>query len=600
MKNAFVIVTLAGLLSACAAAPPPADRPVAPAQETPAAVPDETAPAAATDPADAGEALDAKLPKVALSSELLYQLMKSELDYRNGNWKDPYSALLDAARQTRDPRLARRAAEMALGADEHPSAMAAVNIWRELAPGSEDAARAYLGLAVLTDKLPEAEAILKNRLEEASIVERGAAMFQARQFLGRARDKAAAAAMFERLLAPYRHMIEARILLAQSAFGRGDKAEAEVEARAALALKPDSEIAVLTLAQVVADQASVEPMLARFIAANPKAREVRAAHARILVDQKQYEKARASFEALLKDQPDDLGTLYALGILSMQLDDAGSAEEYLIDFTQVLAKSPDDERDPSRVLLMLSQLAEQRDDLPAALKWIGKIDSEDPAVYFGAQVKRAQLMAKQGELAGARKVLAGLAPAEAAQQAQVVLAEGQILRDAGQGQAAYQVLEEGSRRFPKNPDLLYDFALQAEKIGRVDVMEKALREVMVLAPDNHHAYNALGYSLAERNVRLTEALALIDKALKMAPEDPFIMDSMGWVHYRMGNLDAAEAQLRRAYALRKDAEIAVHLGEVLWRKGAQEEARKLLREARAKDPKNDTLKNTLARLQLKL
>jgi tetratricopeptide (TPR) repeat protein len=599
LKNAFVIVTLSGLLAACATAPAPQDTPVLPLQEAPAAVPDETAPDAVSDDDD-DDAIDEKLPKVALSSELLYQLLKAELDYGNGNWKEPYGALLEAARQTRDPRLARRAAEMALGLNEHPSAMAAVDTWRQLAPGSEDAARAYLGLAVLTDKLPEAEAILKKRLEEASITERGAVMFQSRLILGRARDKTVATAMFERLLAPYRHMLEARILLAQSAFARGDKAQAETDARAALALKPDSEIAVLTLGQVMADQPGVEPMLAKFIAANPKAREVRAAHARILVDQKQYDKARASFESLLKEQPDDLGTLYALGILSMQLDDAASAEQYLVGFTEVLAKNPDDERDPSRVLLMLSQLAEQRGDLPAALKWIGKIDSEDPALYFGAQVKRAQLMARQGEVSGARKLLAGLAPAEATQQAQVVLTEGQILRDAGQGKAAYQVLEEGSKRFPKNPDLLYDFALQAEKIGRVDVMEKALREVMALAPDNHHAYNALGYSLAERNVRLAEALALIDKALKMAPEDPFIMDSMGWVHYRMGNLDEAEAQLRRAYSLRKDAEIAVHLGEVLWRKGAQEEARKLLREARAKDPKNDTLKNTLARLQLKL
>ncbi|WP_370659758.1 tetratricopeptide repeat protein [Massilia polaris] len=575
----------------------PQPEPARPVQEAPAAVADETD---AADVSDDEAADEENLPKVALSSDLLYQLLKAEFDFREGNWKEPYAALIEASKQTRDPRLARRAAEMALSVNEHPSAMAAVGTWRELSPDSDEAARAYLGLAVLTDKLAEAEGILRQRLADAPITERGATMFQARQFIGRAKDKAAAAAMFERLLAPYRHMVEARILLAQSAFGRGDKVQAEAEARAALALKPDSEIAVLTLAQVAVDQGSVEAMLAKFIAANPKAREVRAAHARILVDQKQYEKARDSFEVLLKDQPEDLGTLYALGILSMQLDDPESAEEYLSHFTEVLAKSPDDERDPSRVLLMLSQLAEQRGDLPAALKWIGKIDSEDPALYFGAQVKRAQLMAKQGELAGARKVLAGLSPSEATQQAQVVLTEGQILRDAGQGQAAYLVLEDGARKFPKNPDLLYDFALQAEKLGRVDVMEKALREVMVLAPDNHHAYNALGYSLAERNVRLAEALALIDKALKMAPEDPFIMDSLGWVHYRMGKLDAAEALLRKAYALRKDAEIAVHLGEVLWRKGAQEEARKLLREARAKDPKSDTLRNTLARLQLKL
>ena len=605
MKNAFVIVTLSGLLTACAVAQVPQPDAVPPVQETPAAVADETDAADVSDDADSDAAAEeaiafAKLPKVALTSDLLYKLMKAEFDFREGNWKEPYTALLEAARLTRDPRLPRRAAEMALSVNEHQQAMAAVGVWRELAPDSEEAARAYLGLAVLNDKLPEAEAILEQRLAEAAMDERGAAMFQTRQFLSRAKDKAAAAAMFERLLSPYRHMAEARILLAQSAFARGDKPQAEIEARAALALKPDSEIAMLTLAQVAVDQGSVEAMLARFVAANPAAREVRAAHARLLVDRKQFDKARDSFEVLLKDQPEDLGTLYALGILSMQLDDPASAEEYLIHFTEVLAKSPEDERDPSRVLLMLSQLAEQRGDLPGALTWIGKIESEDPALYFGAQVKRAQLMARQGELAGARKVLAGLSPSEAAQQAQVVLAEGQILRDAGQGKAAYQVLEDGARKFPKNPDLLYDFALQAEKIGRVDVMEKALREVMVLAPDNHHAYNALGYSLAERNVRLDEALALIDKALKMAPEDPFIMDSLGWVYYRMGKLDAAEAQLRKAYALRKDAEIAVHLGEVLWRKGAQEEARTLLREARAKDPKNDTLRNTLARLQLKL
>ena len=161
-------------------------------------------------------------------------------------------------------------------------------------------------------------------------------------------------------------------------------------------------------------------------------------------------------------------------------------------------------------------------------------------------------------------------------------------------------MQAATKRFPANPDLLYDYALLAEKAGQVEEMERALREVMRLAPDNHHAYNALGYSLAERNVRLEEARALIVKALAMAPEDPFIMDSMGWVEYRLGNLDAAEAHLRRAYSLRRDPEIAVHLGEVLWQKGKQADAQNLWREARAKDPQNDTLRSTLARLRLSL
>jgi tetratricopeptide (TPR) repeat protein len=284
----------------------------------------------------------------------------------------------------------------------------------------------------------------------------------------------------------------------------------------------------------------------------------------------------------------------------MQLNDPRAAEGYLSAFVTSVDKNPGDERDPAKVLMMLAQLAEERGDIPAARAWLEKVDQEDAPTWFAAQLRSAQLIGKQGDLAGARAFLAALKTEEPAQQVQVVLVQSQVLREAGKLEEAYAVMEQGAARFPANPDLLYDFALLAEKMGKVEVMEKNLRQVMQLAPDNHHAYNALGYSLAERNVRLDEALVLIDKALKMAPADPFIMDSMGWVQYRLGNLDEAEAHLRRAYALRNDVEIAVHLGEVLWHKGKKSDAQQLWREARAKDPKNDTLKSTLARLQLKL
>ena len=167
-------------------------------------------------------------------------------------------------------------------------------------------------------------------------------------------------------------------------------------------------------------------------------------------------------------------------------------------------------------------------------------------------------------------------------------------------QSAYTVLENALVRFPDNPELLYDYALLAERLDKLDQMEASLRRVMQIAPDNQHAYNALGYSLAERNIRLPEALSLIERALQMAPGDPFIMDSMGWVQFRMGNLPAAEDALRRAYAVRPDPEIAVHLGEVLWQKGDKDAAQALWREAQAKDPKNDALKSTLARLNVSL
>ncbi|MFB9240748.1 tetratricopeptide repeat protein [Massilia antarctica] len=617
MKNAFVIVTLSGLLSACAVAPTPQ----APAQAGASPDAQAEAPAPASAPASASEPLppaaevlaegertsapdepspDLKLPHVALTKDMLYKLMKAELEFRSGVWQGPYMTMMGLAQQTRDPRLAQRAAEMAQTAQKGGEALAAIRLWRELAPDSEEAGQYYIAASVMADDLSEAGVLFAARLRDAAPANRGVAMYQIQQLLTRAKDKAAAGALLERLLAPYASMSEARVVLAQSAYSRGANAQALAHAQEALRLKPDSEIAVLTLAQVSGEQGEIAPLLAKFLAANPGSREVRAAYARILVTQKQYEPARKEFLALLKEQPDNPGTLYALGILSMQLSDPAAAETYLSGFITALDKNPGDERDPAKVLIMLSQLAEERGDFAAARAWLEKIEQEDAPVWFSAQLRSAQLMGKQGDLEGAKAFLAALKAEEPAQQVQVVLVQSQVLRDAGKIEQAYAVMEQGAARFPSNPDLLYDFALLAEKIGKVDVMEKNLRLVMQQEPDNHHAYNALGYSLAERNVRLDEALALIDKALKMAPADPFIMDSMGWVQYRLGNLNEAEAHLRRAYALRNDVEIAVHLGEVLWQKGLKSDAQQLWREARARDPKNDTLKSTLARLQLKL
>ncbi|QOY94961.1 tetratricopeptide repeat protein [Massilia sp. UMI-21] len=615
MKNAFVIVTLSSILAACtvAQAQQPAQQGAAGASSgAPAAAEaasgQDGEPGAAAD-APSEEALaakaraeaEARLPKVELTSTMLKQLLKAEFAFRKGDWQGPYLTMLSLAQQTRDPRLARRAAEMAVTARQADDTLAAVRLWRELDPESDEATQYFVGMVVGSDNIADVEPIFVERLRAAPADKRGLLLFQIQQLLGRAKDKEAAAAMLERVIAPYNDSFEAHIVRAQAALARGDKDAARRAAQAALEARPDSEIAVLMMAQVLDDDAKVGPMLEAFLETHPEAREVRAAHARVLVSQKRYPQARAQFEALLKERPDDAGNLYALGVLAAQMNDVQGAETYFTRFVEVLGRNPGDERDPTRALLTLAQIAQERGDDAAALAWLEKIPAgTEPQLQFSAQLRRAQLLARQGDLAGARKLLAGLKPAEPAQQAQVAAADSQLLRDAGRTLEAYALMEAAAKRFPKNPDLLYDFALLAEKVGRVDVMEKALREVMTLAPDNHHAYNALGYSLAERNVRLQEAQALVAKALAMAPGDPFIMDSMGWVQYRMGNLDEAEKHLRNAYALRRDPEIAVHLGEVLFQKGQQAAAQALWREARAKDPQNDTLRSTLARLRQSL
>jgi tetratricopeptide (TPR) repeat protein len=423
-------------------------------------------------------------------------------------------------------------------------------------------------------------------------------MFQTQRLLSRAKDKEAAFAMLERLLAPYQATPETHLVLAEGALAKGDQTRAQAEARTALNAKPDSELAALTVAQVAADKLDAAKGLSDFLSAHPQSHDVRIAYARLLVEQKQYDKAQSQFELALQEKPEDLTSLYALGILAIQNNQMPTAEKYLTSYVDEVAKNPNEKRDPSQALLLLAQIAEDRNDPNTALKWLAQVGPGD--AYLDAQIKQAQIIAKHGDVPGARKLLQGLETDNEREQVQVVTAEGQILRDANQMKDAFAVYDAGLKRFPNNTDLLYDYAMLAEKNDKLDIMETALRKVIALAPENQHAYNALGYSFAERNMRLTEAYGLIEKALQLAPEDPFIIDSMGWVQFRMGKLHEAESLLRRAYSLRPDPEIAVHLGEVLWVKGMKEDAEKLWRDVKAKDPKNGTLKNTLARFKVYL
>jgi tetratricopeptide (TPR) repeat protein len=595
LKNVFAIVTLTALLSSGAAA---AQGAAAPA---PAAV--EPAPAGAAEPAtaaSAASATDPSLPNVELTGDLLYKLTRAELEFKLGQWQGAYVTLMSVAQQTRDPRIAQRAAEMALAVKQGGEALAAIRLWRTLAPDSQQANQYFLAFAVLGDSLDEAEQVFARNLREAAPAARALLMFQMQQVLSRAKDKAAAFALLERVLVPYLDTQEAHLVLAQGAFANGDGARAVREATQALALKPDSELAILTLAQVRSDAAAAIDLLAAFLEKHPDAREVRAAYARILIEQKQYAPARQQFLTLLKAEPDNLPTLYALGVLSMQIEDAPAAESYFKQFLAVQEKRPIEERDVSKVLLILSQIAEERRDIGAALAWLEKIEPSDEPAFFNAGIRRAQLLAQRGDVDGGRTLLATMQTEDAGEQVRILLTDAQLLRDAGHGDSAYTVLENGVKRFPDSVDLLYDFALAAEKMKRLDVMEASLRRVIAQAPDNHHAYNALGYAFAEHNMRLPEAHALIAKALVLAPGDPFIMDSMGWVEFRMGNLEQAEQLLRRAHALRSDPEIALHLGEVLWQRGDRDDAMKLWREVQAKDPGSAALKDMLARLNLSL
>ena len=600
MKTALAIVALSTLLSACAGLPTThkAAEAADAASAAQADASDTAAAAAAHETEDrVAEAMrNEGLPVLSLSEALLFKYTSAEIAFQRGSWQFAFANMLAIAQETRDPRLARRAAEMAVTAKQPEEALTAIRLWRAVAPKSDEATQFYLGLLLQRNDLGEVEQVFEQRLREVRPQSRGILVLQIQRLLLRAKDKAAAFAVLEKIVKPYPQLAETHIALAQSAFANTDLVRARAEAELGLAAAPSSEIAVLTLAQVIADKKESAQVLQTFLTRYPANRDVRLAYGRMLIEQRQYDAARTEFNTLLKSQPEDLTTLFALGILGTQTNDLPSAEKYLTAYLNVLSAHPDETRDASQALVVLAQIAEDRKDSATALRYLAQVGSGE--AYLGAQIKRAQLIARGGNVPAAQALLHQISVDGDSEPALLVQAEGQIQREANQPQQAYQTLEAGVARFPNNVDLLYEFAMAAEKVNKIDRMESALRQVIKLAPANQNAYNALGYSFAERNIRLPEAAKLVEQAMALAPDDPFIMDSMGWVQFRLGKLPEAEALLRRAYTLKPDVEIAVHLGEVLWVRGQKEDAQKFWRDARSKDPANDSLKSTLTRLHV--
>ena len=540
------------------------------------------------------------LPAVGLSEELMFRYLSAEIALQRGNAFSAYATMLSIARSTSDPRLARRATEMAMSGSLPAEALKAARVWHEIAPHSEEASQVLLGLQLQSNRPDEAKQSLAAMLSVSSPTTLPLAIGNVQRLLSRLPDRARAASLLKELLEPYRDAVDARLALAQMAMVSGDRAAAIKELQNTLTKFPASEMAALMLAQIAEDKAEATKTLVDFLKKNPKAREVRLAYSRMLFEQGKIVDAKKEFKTLLQQTPNDQTALYALGLLSAQANEMADAEKYLSTYIANLKDQPDRERDATQALMVLAQIAEDRSDEAGVIKWLQLVPELGQSGAVNATIKRAQLQAKAGKLDEARKLLNEADVNNDDERVKLIIGEAQLLKESGKLGDATRLIEDALELYKNNIDLLYELAMLAEKNQQFDLMESTLRKVIQLAPDSQHAYNALGYSLADRNLRLQEAHDLIKKALSLAPEDPFIMDSMGWVEFRLGRLERAEELLRRAFAIKADPEIAAHLGEVLWVLGREEEAKKLWRNAGGKDSKNDTLKSTLKRLQVKL
>jgi len=533
---------------------------------------------------------DLKAAPSDLNEPTLYEFLLGEIAVQRGDFELAAKTYLDLAKRTGDARVARRAVEVANQGNLNELALEAARAWYDIEPGSAHALQVLGAMLVAAKRVDEAGPVLE-KLLTAEGVNRENAFMQLNRLLAANPDKMTNLRVIRGLAAKYPQLPQAHFAVGQAAAIAGEDAAALSAARQALALRPDWELAAMLEAQVLQKKSPAEAAksLGAFVEKNPNAREARLNYARVLVLDKRLPEARKQFEAVANANPQNPEVIYAIGLLAFQVKDYKAAEGYM---KRVLGLNY---RDPDAVRYLLGQIAEEQKQWPQAIQYYEAIKDSDHELP--ARMRTANAMAKQGKVNEALVYLRRVAAERPEDEPQLIVAEAQILRDANRSKDAFKLLSEALDKQPDQPDILYDLALTAEKLERFDLLETHLRKLIQVKPDHAHAYNALGYSFAERNIRLAEARKLIEKALEISPEDYFIIDSLGWVLYREGDLKGAARELRRAYGGRPDAEIGAHLGEVLWQLGERDEARRVWDESLKSGPDNETLQKTIKRLR---
>ena len=567
------------------------------------------APAAFAQTPAAASPLAPKTPeRSALDAQLMYQLLISELSFQNTDYGSAYGLMLHAARESGDAQLYERAIEMALTARDANAAMGAAKAWQQAQPQSPDPDRHLLQLAIGLNRLPDSLAVLQRMLARVPAAEKSAAITGLTRFYTRATEKTAAADLVEKALAP-ELANRATGPAAWAAIGNlrllaNNKAAALAAARKGAALNPASDdVAMLAITLLDPPAEGMAELLQTYFA-GPATLQVRMGYVRKLIDLQRYDQALEQVQRLTRDKPDFPDAWLVQGSIEFQNQALESAARSLWVYVALVAPAvaaPLNEelaltpRGLVQAYLLLSQIAEKQRDFAQAQSVLERIRSPQDAARV--QLRRAMITALAGSLDDALALLDKL-PDSDPDEARIKLnAQLQLLREHQREQQAYELLAQERKRNPQDVDLMYEQALSAEKLGRLDEMESLLRAAIKQQPDYHAAYNALGYSLAERNIRLPEARALVSKALEFAPNDPFILDSLAWVEFRSGNLALALRILQEAYRARPDAEIAAHLGEVLWAMNQRDEASAAWRKGLDLNANNETLKSTILRLR---
>lgn len=533
---------------------------------------------------------------------LFYQLLLGELYVQGGETGTGFSLLLDAARKSKDAALFQRAVDLALLSRSGDAALQAARTWKQVIPHSSEASRYILQILLALNRVEEAGQALKSTLAALPVDEQSAAIASVPRIFARVSDKLLAVNTVEAALA--QALTQPRTQAsAWTTLGRMRRDVGQTKAAAIAAQKAHAADTLaagpILLALSLLDKESelVHPLLLSYMA-GPALPELRLGYARTLISQQNNTAALVQLQKLNLENPGYAPAWLFSGLLLSDMGQAAQASQALGQFVSLAANSDDSELQNglSEAYFSLAQIAQQQGQWAQAEGWLSKMPAQTDPIKLG--VRRANLLVEQGQIQQARQLLANIPTTTPAQAQQKLLALAVFLREHKQYQDAFDLLTQALKTGAQY-ELQSELAMTAEKMGRFELMESLLREMMAAKPLDPHPLNALGFSLADRNIRLPEAKQLIEQAVNLAPNDPYIRDSLAWVLYRLGDLAQALRLLESAYKAKPDAEIAAHWGEVLWVTGQTQQAGAIWREGLLLKSDNETLQGTLQRFNFK-
>ena len=528
-------------------------------------------------------------PSETRESDLMYDVLAGEMAGQSGDLTLAAESYLKAARLSDDPDVAERGLRIALFAKNEAAALELAQRWVQLAPDNPQAHEALAVLSLRAGKTADAGDQLVRFVASAS--DKTAAFAAVTELLSHEPDRQAALAVMKTLADANPKVPDAHLAYARLALQAGKRRLSLSQVQRAIALRPNWTDAEILRAQVRSDMGELGTAsreLGAAVKRRPKDLDLRMAYARVLVRAGDLKSAQREFEVLARQAPGNADVQYSLGLLALEARRLDAARRY---FRKVLDLG--ERQDEARYYL--GRIAEEQNKLNTAKDWYSRVNEGE--YWLDAQVRVAQIAAREGRVAEARRQLATLRKDHPQAAVQLYAVEGEMLSQVGRNRQALDVYNHALKDHPDNTDLLYGRSLVADKLGKLKLAERDLRAIIKQQPDNAVALNALGYTLADRTTRYAEALVYIKKAIKLKPNDPAVIDSLGWVQYRLGNTAAALKALHRAYKMSGDAEIAAHLGEVLWTAGHHDEARAVWRKALKAHPDSAALKRVIDRFK---